>query len=397
MKVLEGRGFLLRTGVDAPFGGWLGARQLDAGNSIDSAPWEALRTLADLARLMPGGLSLLWNAPPAWIADLAPEVRAGFLKGLGHMPGLTLHVRDEAFGALLHEPAAVWHHSPRPPSGALGLAWRQGWLGWVPEPGPGWSLPGLGAAGDPPDPDGVVAGFLWGEAVLPLGALEHLDPTELASVLAEHQGQAEHGLSQRIGADAWPACFPFQRRRTGWRVAFLGGREFQLSGGSWERAAALAKALAHHLEAALRCPIHLAASADLAAASSLGQQAMWEGLPWRNALPLPPAAPCFTPGLGADLREPSPLESRSAFPGPMAEVLGETPAVLLRVPGAPMEGAVRGFLAGLEHLPAIQWLPPDLPPPGPFLPARPWAPAKAYPALADPAQVLQPRLFEDLD
>jgi hypothetical protein len=81
----------------------------------------------------------------------------------------------------------------------------------------------------------------------------------------------------------------------------------------------------------------------------------------------------------------------------MAEVLGETPAVLLRVPGAPMEGAVRGFLAGLEHLPAIQWLPPDLPPPGPFLPARPWAPAKAYPALADPAQVLQPRLFDDPD
>ena len=400
MKVHEGRGFLLRTGVDAPFGGWLGARQLDAGVSIFSAPWEVLRTLADLARLMPGGLSLLWNAPPAWITDLAPDVRAGFLKGLGHLPGLTLHVRDQAFGALLQEPAAVWHHSPRPPSGALGLAWRQGWLGWIPESGPDWSLPGLGVAActgsaDNPDPDEVAAGYIWGEATLPLGALEHLDPAELAAVLAEHQGRLEHSLSQRIGADAWPVRFPFLRRRTGWRVGFLGGREFQLSGGSWERAAALAGDLARHLETALRCPIHLAASGDLSAANSLGQQAMWEGLPWRNALPLPPAAPCFTPGLGADPREPSPLEARCAFPGPMARLLGEPPAALLRVPGVPMEGAVGAFLSGLQHAPAIQWLPPDLPPPGPFLPGRPWAQAKAFPALADLSQVLQPSLFDD--
>jgi hypothetical protein len=397
MKVHEGRGFLLRTGVDAPFGGWLGARQLDASTSIRSAPWEVLRTLSDLARLMPGGLALLWDAPAAWITELAPEVRAGFLKGLGHLPGLTLHVRDQAFGALLQEPAAVWHHSPGPPTGALGLGWRQGWLGWVPDAGPGWRLPGLGVALDAADSDTAAAGYLWGEALLPLGALEHLDPAELAAVLAEHQGQAEQALSQRIGAEAWPARFPFLRRRTGWRVAFLGGREFQLSGGSWERAAGLAGDLARHLEAALRCPIHLAASGDLVAANSLGQQAMWEGLPWRNALPLPPAVPCFTPGLGADPREPSPLESRCAFPGPMSQVLAEPPAIPLRVPGVPMEGAVSVFLAGLEHIPAIQWLPPDLPPPGPFLPGRSWAPAKAYPPLADPAQVLQPSLFDDLD
>jgi hypothetical protein len=395
MKVMEGRGFLLRTGLDCPFAGWLGARQLDAGVSIQAAPWEALRTLADLARLMPGGLALLWNAPAAWITELAPEVRAGLLKGLGHLPGLTLHVRDEAFGALLQEPAAVWLHSPLPPTGALGLAWRQGWLGWVPEPGPDWSLPGLGVARH--DADGIPAGYLWGEATLPLGALEHLDRAELAAVLAEHQGRVEQGLSQRIGAEAWPALFPFRRRRTGWRVAFLGGREFQLSGGSWGRAAELARDLAAHLETALRCPIHLAASADLEAASVLGQQAMWEGLPWRNALPLPPAAACFTPGLGAGPREPSPLEARCGFPGPMAPVLGELPAVTLRLPGAPMEGAVSGFLAGLERIPAIRWLPPDLAPPGPFLPGLPWAPARSYPPLADPAQMLQPRLFDDLD
>ena len=393
MKIHEGRGFLVRAGTDAPFAGWLGARQLDAGVSILSAPWEALRTLADLARLMPGGLALLWNAPPAWITDLAPEARAGFLKGLGHTPGLSLHVRDQGFGALVLEPAAVWLHANQAPTGALGLAWRQGWMGWVPETGPGWALPGLGSTAAQ-DGDEGGAGYLWGEALLPLGALEHVDPAELAAVLAEHQGQAEQGLSLRMGAEAWPARLPFTRRRTGWRLGFLGGREYQLAGGSWERAAARAGDLARSLETALRCPIHLAASGDLEAANRLGQQAMWEGLPWRNALPLPPAAPCFTPGLGADPREPSPLESRCAFPAPMAEVLGEPPVIPLRVPGVPMEGAVAVFLAGLEHVPAIRWLPPDLAPPGPFLPGLPWAPARAFPPLADPTQVLQPSLFD---
>jgi hypothetical protein len=368
---------------------------------------------------MPGGLALVWNAPVTWITDLAPEVRAGFMKGLGHLPGLTLHLRDERWGALVQEPAALWQHGRRPPAGALGQAWRHGWLGWMPEDGPGWTLPGLGTAGRPDstvNPGGkpglalpesgaedahrdgdVSPGYLWGEVVLPLGALEHLDPAELAAVLGDAQAQAEQGLSQRIGAEAWPAAFPFQRRRTGWRVALLGGREFQLAGGSWERAAVLAEGLARHLGAALRCPIHLAASDDLEAAGRLGQQAMWEGLPWRNALPLPPATPCFTPGLGADPREPSPLATRAALPAPMARVLGETPAVHLRVPGVPMEGAVGTFLGGLEQVPAIRWLPPDLPPPGPFLPGHPWAPARAYPPPAEPAQALQRGLFEDLE
>ena len=398
--VHEGRGFVLRTGVDAPYGGWLGARQLDAGVSIFAAPWEVLRSLGDLARLLPGGLALLWNAPVAWITDLAPEVRAGFLKGLGHQPGLTLHVRDEAFGALLQEPVRAWHHGARPPSGALGLAWRQGWLGWVPEPGQGWSMPGLGTteALDGAD-DELAPGFLWGEVLLPLGALEHLDPAELAAVLAEHQGRVEQGLSQRISAEAWPAVFPFQRRRTGWRVALLGGREFELSGGSWERAAVLTGELARHLRTALRCPIHLAAAGDPMAAATLAQQAMWEGLPWRSALPLPPLAASFSPGLGADPRSPSPLASRASFPAPMVPLLDERPAVLLRVPSVPVEGVVQAFLGGIGpgQLPAIQWLPPELPPPGPFLPGLPWAPPRTYPRLADTTQMLQPSLFDDLD
>ena len=402
MKIREGKGYLLRTAEDAPYAGWLGVRQLDAGASLPLAPWEALRNLADLAQLLPGGLSLLWNAPVAWISELPFEVRAGFWKGLCHLPGLTLHFRNEgledlnALGALIQEPLNAWYHGARPPSGQLGLAWRQGWLGWVPEAEAAWTLPATGVS-EPAQGEELAPGFIWGELILPLGVLTHLDPADLATVLAEAQAQAERALSQRMGADAWPLAFPFQRRRTGWRVAFLGGREFQLAGGSWERAATLARELAAHLESALRCPIHLGACNDPVAAAFLGQQAMGEGLPWRNALALPPAPASFTLGLGADPREPSPLESRSTFPAPMAAVLLETPAVRLRVPAVPMEGAVASFLGGLQRVPAIRWLPPEIPPPGPFLPDSPWALAKAFPALADAALVTQPSLFDDFE
>jgi hypothetical protein len=395
MKIQEGKGYLLRTAVDTPYAGWLGVRQLDGGASLPLAPWEALRNLADLAGLLPGGVSLLWNAPVAWLLDLPAEVRAGFWKGVSHLPGLTLHVRDEGFSALIQEPLNAWHHSSRPPSGQLGLAWRQGWLGWAPDAEGIWSLPSLGVAEGTQEE--LLPGFIWGELLLPLGALEHLEPQELAAVLAEAQAQTERALSQRLGAEAWPAAFPFHRRRTGWRVAFLGGREFQLSGGSWERAATRIQTLASTLEATLRCPIHLGACGDPLAAAFLGQQAMGEGLPWRNALALPPAPPSFATGLGASPREAVPLESRSAFPRPLGAVLKEKPAVTLRVPAVPMEGAVQTFLKGLEPVPAIRWLPPELPPPGPFLAETLWAPAKAYPPLADTSQVLQPSLFDDLD
>jgi len=73
--------------------------------------------------------------------------------------------------------------------------------------------------------------------------------------------------------------------------------------------------------------------------------------------------------------------------------------VLLRVPGVPVAGVVQAFLdgSGPGQLPAIQWLPPELPPPGPFLPGLPWAPPRTYPRLADTTQMLQPSLFDDLD
>jgi hypothetical protein len=180
-------------------------------------------------------------------------------------------------------------------------------------------------------------------------------------------------------------------------VAFLGGREFQLAGGTWDRAGERIQALAAHLESALRCPIHLGVCQDPVAAEALGQQAMREGHPWRGALALPPALPCFTPGLAGDCREVLPLESRAAFPHPLARLLTTPPEALLRVPAVPMEGAMAGFLGTLQPPPAIRWLPPELPPPGPFHPDRPWAPARACPPLADTSQVRQPSLFEGLE
>ena len=55
------------------------------------------------------------------------------------------------------------------------------------------------------------------------------------------------------------------------------------------------------------------------------------------------------------------------------------------------------FLRGLEPVPAIRWIPPEVPPPGPFSQERPWAAASAFVPLADVTQALQPRLFEELD
>lgn len=391
MRRQDGRGYLLFTGGDVPYAGWGGARLLDAAFPVATAPWEGLAVLAELAGLLPRGFGLLWDAPAEWVAGLPPEIRAGYWKLLTHLPGLTVHLRGDGLAGFLREPARIRWHGSHPPTGELGHAWRQGWIGWVPGDESAWSLPDQGLA-----EDGDPAGWLWGELVLPLGALEHLEPADLANVLAEAQARCEKAISLRMGAGAWPGAFPFQRRRTGWRVSFLGGREWQLSGVAWERAAARVQALLDHLGLALRCPIHPGVCTDPEAAAALGQQAMAEGLPWRAALPLPPAYPSFTPGLGADPRDPASLEARCGFPRPLADLLA-VPAVRLRVPAVPLEGAVAAFVAGLQNPPAIRWSPPDAQPPGPFLPERPWAEAAAFPPLLDTTQVLQPSLFDDLD
>ncbi|BDU76214.1 hypothetical protein [Mesoterricola sediminis] len=391
MRRAEGRGWLLHTGEDAPYAGWGGVRALDQAWNLATAPWEGLGALARLAGLLPGGFALLWDAPVAWLDDLAPEVRAGYWKLLTQTPGLALHVRDAAFAPHLREPGRVRLQARTAPTGDLGQAWRRGWIGWVPETRAGhWELPGLGTAADAEPP-----AWLWGELILPLGALEHLDPVDLARTLEEAQARSEKAISLRMEAGAWPGGLPFQRRRTGWRVSFLGGREWQLAGAGWDRAGEAVRALVEALEHALRCPIHPGVSTDPLAAEALGRQAMNEGLPWRSALPLPPAPPSFTPGLGLDPRDPSPLESRCAFPRPLSQLLGP-PEAALRVPAVPMEGPVGAFVAGLQTPPALRWLPPEAALPGPFMPDHPWAEAAAFPPPPDTTQVLQPALFEDL-
>ena len=71
------------------------------------------------------------------------------------------------------------------------------------------------------------------------------------------------------------------------------------------------------------------------------------------------------------------------------------PAVLLRVPAVPPLAGTGRVLAQGRALPAVRWLPPDLPPPAPFDPDRPWAPAADFPFPADPAHGVQRGLFDE--
>jgi hypothetical protein len=390
--MVEGRGFLVCTAADTPWSGWLGLRALDLKMSLRTAPWLALGALAEVCEALPGGLALLWDAPSTWLMEQPAEHRSAFLGLLARLPGLSLHVQDGDMFQDLDGPLRVWLHTPEPPVGQLGHAWRQGWLGWVPQEGAQWRIPGFG---DTDSPDGEAeSGALWGEVILPVGALAHLDPEELVRVLAEAQGRMERTLSQRLGVGAWPSAFPFHRRRTGWRIAILGGREYTSSSGTWEDAARHLNTILDVLGSQLLCPLHVGVSDSIQAASLLGHQAMREGLPWRNSLPLPPASPLFSTGLGADPREASPLELRAFVPAVLDSVLTHPPAAMLRIPSIPTEAAVGAFVRGLASIPAIRWLPISLVPPGPFSSERPWAQSSAYPPVADVTSALQPSLFE---
>jgi hypothetical protein len=285
------------------------------------------------------------------------------------------------------------------PTGVIGQAWRHGWLGWVQDAPGSWSMPDtrLLKTESTEGQETLATGCIWGELVLPLGTLSHLDSSELASLLSETQARLERALSLRMNGGAWPASFAFQRRRTAWRVALLGGWEFQSAGGSWEDAASRTRELATELGKSLRSTIHVGACADLEMAHLLGHQAMREGLPWRNSLPLPPASPAFSPGFASDPRQAGSPEARAMYPSAMSGVLDTPPAVWLRVPTVPQESAVEAFLRGLHPIPAIHWLPPGASLPGPFFEDRTWAQSSAYSPLADPTQALQPSLFADLD
>nr|WP_320133347.1 hypothetical protein [uncultured Holophaga sp.] len=395
MRRGEGRGFLIRAGWDTPWRGWVAARLLDTRAPLAEAPWMALRAAGELAQVFPGGLALLWDAPPEWLEALPPDTRSAFWGALASLPGLTLHFRDELPSGIPDARLQAWLHAPSPPSGASGRAWRQGWVGWCPDPlGETWRLPEIGTQATLPQ---RTLECLWGEIIVPLAALAHLESAEILPLVTETQGGLELALSQRLAAGAWPEAFPFHRRRTSWRLAVTGGREYLASGGSWEEAARRLSSLARDLAEGLRTPVLPGVCSDPFPSSILGHQSMREGHPWRSALPLPPSSPAFTPGLGADPREPSPLEARTLFPPALAGTLVHPPSVLLRVPSLPQEAAVETFLRGQQYLPAIHWLPPGAPPPGPFLADHPWTPCSAFTPLLDVTQALPQSLFEDWD
>lgn len=398
MRVHEGRGFLIRMGTDAPYAGWVSARQLEETALIESAPWMAVRSLCEMARLLPGGLALLWDLPHQALAHLPPEGRIAFWRVVGHLPGLTLHFKEAAHAEHLEGPVRGWFHHAQPPSGDMGQAWRQGWIGWVPEDGGNWSLPGVGRPEEAVDLlESCAPGWTWGEVVMPLGALKELTSGDLALLLGDLQAGLERNLSMRISAKAWPNAFPFQRRRTGWLLSVVGGREYVAANGDWVEAADRLQDLRNGLAEHLKCRVLLGSCHDPVAASLLGHQAMREGHPWRYSLPIPPASPSFTPGISADPRDATPLEFRCTYPDALVPLFTQPPVAFLRLPCVPQEPSVNAFLKGQRHLPAIQWLPPDMAPIGPFLHERPWAAASSYQPLMDVTQALQPGLFEELD
>ena len=388
----EGQGFLLRAALDGPWAGWAGSRFLEEGlASVHAAPGRALARLMNLVTLLPGGFGLVWDHAPSWMEALPPEARLGWWEAISAIPGLSLHLGPETATHLPGGAFRGWLHAPGAPQGALSEPWRQGTLGWVPRTGISWELPDLGVTAPG---DEVPPGWLWGEVVLPLGALSHLASGEaLHTAMSTAQGAAERGLAQRFAAGAW-VDLPFSRKAVGWRLSLLGGTEFQRSGGTWPAAFGQLRALRALLVERLRAPIHLGACADSQAAALLGRQALREGLPWRASLPLPPAPGAFSPGFTADPRDPAPLEARAMQPTGWAGTLNHPPTALLRVPAIPPEAGTLALLSQLQSPPAIRWLPPDIPPPGPFDPDRPWAHASAFPFPADPGNGVQRGLFE---
>lgn len=396
---MEGKGYFIRCATDTPFRGWTGTRVLECvAPTPPLSPWMALRSLHEMASLLPGGLALAWDTEPSWLAALGNDSRTGFFEAMSTLPGLSLHVREGAAEYFSNGTFRGWIHAPSMPTGVVGELWRQGAFGWVPDQGKAWSLPEFGQVphGDTAllgASDEVVPGFLWGELLVPIGALQSLDLDNIAESLESLQLELERALSLRMAEGGWPSALPFQRKRCGWRMGILGGSEFQGASGAWEGVAEWLGNVVRVLETRLKASIQLGPCQDADVARLLGLQAMREGFPWRNSLALPPAPPSFTPGLGADARIPSPLESRAAFPAPLQNLLQHPPTALLRVPAVPSTGAAEALVARLASVPALRWLPPEMPLPGPFCPEQPWAPAADFPFPSDPGAGVQQGLF----
>jgi hypothetical protein len=384
----EGDGFLIRAAQDSPWAGWFSGQELGWAEQIKASTSLFLRRVGDLAAMFPGGAHVLWDADR--MASQCGQPSAALLEGvLLHLPGLCLHLMEGQLLDPVEAPLNAWVHSPAPPEGAMGARWRRGHVGWVPRAaGGGWSLPGVGRAAE----DSGACGALWGVAVVPAPAVGRLDGQALALALEDEQARIERAMSHRAGAGAGPGGDVFQRRRAAWRLEVTGGREYALSGRPWEELASGLSGLREELEGRLKCAVGIGVSADAAVAAALGEQAFGLGLPWRGALALPPATPAFTPGIAADPRKAGPLESRAAFPPALAPLLSDPPVAHLRVPAAPSREGAMAFLRRLEAVPAVRWVPPDMPPPGPFVPDVPWDQAPCFPG-AD-AKAGQPMLFD---
>ncbi len=392
--MLEGRGFVVLHAPDAPWAGWVGSRFLEEGlASKHAAPGRALHRLMATLAPCPGGFALIWDHTPSWMEALHPEERGGWWEALSAIPGLTLHVRPSTAEAIPGGAFRAWVHQPEAPTGNVGEAWRSGFLGWVPARGAEWSLPGLVGL-KPGRGEEAGAGWIWGEAVVPMGALASLlESGDLGRALGDLQARLEQAMALRLNAGAWPEL-PFLRRSVGWRLALCGGAEFQRASGDWEKAAGLLTELKTRLGQHLRAPIHLGSCEELAPCAALGQQAMREGLPWRASLPLPPAQSSFTPGLAGDPRTSQPLTTRATVPAAFAPLLDHAAVALLRVPAIPSEGAVAHLLKSSSPEMAIRFIPPELVPPGPYDPDHPWPPPAEFPQPMDPKAGVQQTLFD---
>ncbi|MDR2697956.1 MAG: hypothetical protein LBB40_05725 [Holophagales bacterium] len=390
MMIREGQGFVIQTAQDSPWAGWFSVQELDWVNLIRTNPSMFLRCLGEIVAFLPGGVSILWNAAET-SRQSSPALLTTLENILLHLPGVNLHIKKPLRYDQIEVPLNAWFHSPEAPDGDLAAAWRKGLIGWVPQQNSGWSLPGIGHAST--DQKDCSAGMLWGEVTIPASAVHHLEIENLKSALEDTQAHIERVLSHRINAGAWPQSIPFRRRKTTWRLTLTGGWEFQLSGQSWEALALDLSSLQGFLSNQLKCRIHIGINHNARIAGMLGEQAMRLGLPWRNSLSLPPAPPSFTPGISADPRKTSPLEARASIPKSIAALLSDPPVVLLRVPVVPSMKGISAFLRGLEVQPAIRWLPPDMPPPGPFHAEISWDPAATFPAVAD-GKASHPKLFD---
>jgi len=393
MIIREGQGFVIQTAQDSPWAGWFSVQELDWLNLIRTNSSMFLRCLGEIMAVLPGGVSLLWD-----LAETSHSNSSALLTTLEnillHLPGISIHTKKPLRYDPLEVPLNAWFHSPEVPDGDLSVAWRKGMIGWVPQLRNGWSLPGIGHAST--DQKDCTAGMLWGEITIPALAIHHLEIENLKSAIEDTQAHIERVLSHRINAGAWPQSIPFHRRKTTWRLSLTGGWEFQLSGQSWEALASDLSSLQTSLSNYLKCRIHIGINHNARIAGILGEQAMRLGLPWRSSISMPPAPLSFTPGIAADPRKISPLEARASVPKSIAPLLSDPPVALLRVPSVPSMKGIDTFMRGMEVQPAIRWIPPDMPPPGPFHADIDWDAAETFPAIAD-GKAIHPNLFDGLN